>query len=112
MLRWTFWRGDPTSDDLKAEALRDASLAELIDLSGRVALVTGAGQGLGFACARRLAEAGARVTVVGPSSDKVASAVDRIESADGQALAVSGDVRHPDDARRFVDLTVKKFGCL
>ena len=39
-------------------AYEDRPLADLIDLSGRVALVTGAAQGFGFASARRLAEAG------------------------------------------------------
>lgn len=96
----------------EAAAIRDASLAELIDLSGHVALVTGAGQGLGFACARRLAEAGAGVMLVGQSSARVAAAARRIESGGGQAISASGDVRNPDDARRFVDSTVKEFGRL
>ena len=38
-------------------------LASFLDLSGKVALVTGAAQGFGFACARRLAEAGAAVVL-------------------------------------------------
>ena len=42
-------------------AYDERSIADLLDLSGRVALVTGAAQGFGFACARRLAEAGAAV---------------------------------------------------
>lgn len=62
------------------------------DLTGRVALVTGASSGLGAGFARRLAVAGARVAVAARRADRLADLVAEIEAAGGQALAVSMDV--------------------
>jgi 3-oxoacyl-[acyl-carrier protein] reductase len=62
-----------------------------VDLSGRVALVTGASRGIGQAIARRLAKAGAHV-LAAARGDNAASTVDEIRAAGGQADAVSLDV--------------------
>ncbi len=62
------------------------------DLSGQVALVTGASQGLGRACAQRLAAAGAHVICVARSADKLNALVDEIKSAGGSAEAAVCDV--------------------
>lgn len=59
------------------------ALASLLDLSGRTALVTGAAQGFGFAIARRLAEAGARVVVTDVNADKAADAAARLAAEFG-----------------------------
>lgn len=59
-----------------------------IDLSGKTAIVTGSTEGIGFAIAKGLAEAGARVVVTGRSQAKVDAALDRIDSVDGAGLAV------------------------
>ena len=56
----------------------DRAIGELLDLSGRVALVTGAAQGFGFACARRLAEAGAAVLLTDRRADRVEAAAGRL----------------------------------
>jgi gluconate 5-dehydrogenase len=69
--------------------------ANLFDLTGRVALVTGSGSGLGFAMARGLAEAGARVILNGRNAGKLEQAVDRLR-ADG--LDVRGAVFDVADA--------------
>lgn len=60
-----------------------------IDLSGKVALVTGSTDGIGFAAARALAEAGAEVVVNGRGKDKVDAAVGRIG---GRARGVAADL--------------------
>ncbi len=63
-----------------------------IDLNGKVALVTGASQGLGQAIALRLAAAGAKVACIARNAEKLAETVQQIESAGGAAIAISCDV--------------------
>lgn len=62
-------------------------------LKGRSIVVTGGGTGLGAEMARRFAQLGARVAVLGRRKDKLDETVASIEAAGGQALAVSCDVR-------------------
>ena len=73
-----------------------------LPLDGHVALVTGAGSGIGAAVAARLARDGAAVGVNGLTADEVADTVARITSAGGRAVALVGDVSDPDDAERMV----------
>jgi NAD(P)-dependent dehydrogenase (short-subunit alcohol dehydrogenase family) len=65
------------------------------ELSGKVALVTGGGRGLGLCVARGLASRGARVAIVARSSEQVAAAVAEIQTAGGVALGVAADVTQP-----------------
>jgi NAD(P)-dependent dehydrogenase (short-subunit alcohol dehydrogenase family) len=78
----------------------------------KVALVTGAGSGMGAATARLLADRGAAVTLVGRRADKLDEVVVQIKDAGGQALAVPGDVSNPEDVERAVAQTVATFGAL
>ncbi len=64
----------------------------MFSLKDKVALVTGASQGIGRATSLALAEAGAKVGVAARSADKLASLVAEIEGAGGEALAVPMDV--------------------
>ena len=62
------------------------------DLTGQIAMVTGASQGLGKACAIALAECGATVLCVARSADKLAATVAEIEAAGGKGVALTCDV--------------------
>lgn len=82
------------------------------NLQGRVALITGAGRGIGQAIARKLASHGARIVVNDLDSDPAAETVELIEKAGGQAVALAGSVTDPDFAGRFVDTAMYTFGDL
>ena len=81
-------------------------------LENKVAIVTGAGQGLGEAIARTLAAAGVRVGVNDLNPDRAERVSDGIKQAGGQALAVTTDVTNSADLERLVDATLEAFGRL
>lgn len=83
--------------------------SRLIDLSGRVALVTGASRGIGRAVALRLAAAGASV-VAGARTDHAEGVVREAVEAGGAATQVSLDVTDPESVRRAVQAAVEGFG--
>lgn len=72
-------------------------------LDGRRALVTGAGRGLGLACAAALAEAGAEVTLAARSAEEIEAAAAEIRAAGGQARAAVLDVADLPGVARFFD---------
>lgn len=85
----------------------------MVDLLGKVAIVTGSSKGIGAEIAFQLAEAGAGVTVNYASDREGAErTVARIEGAGGRAIAVGADVSREEDAAKLVAETVSAFGRL
>lgn len=80
-----------------------------IDLSGKVALITGAGSGMGLASAELFLEAGASVVLSGSHYKKVKEQADRLSSR-GKTLALQCDVAHEEEVKALVENTVKEFG--
>lgn len=81
-------------------------------LDTRIALVTGAGQGIGQGIAYALAAHGARVAVVGRTLTKLEATVTEIQRRGGTAIAIGCDVTHPDEIESAVERTVEHFGGL
>jgi len=81
-------------------------------LKGKVALITGAGMGMGRECAILFAEEGARVVVADIDAKAAADTVKAVEAKGGQALAVAGDVAIEADVERMVTEGVRRFGTL
>ncbi|MCK9284176.1 MAG: SDR family oxidoreductase [Rhodocyclaceae bacterium] len=83
---------------------------KLFSMAGRVALVTGAGTGMGARFARTLAGAGAKVVCAARRADKIEATAEAIRTAGGQAVAVSLDIASSDSVRSAFDAAEKAFG--
>ncbi len=87
-------------------------IAQLFDLSGRVALVTGAGMGIGQGIALRLAQAGAAVLATDIDEAAARTTVQQITDAGGTARAMRADSSQIDDIRRATRTAVDALGGL
>ncbi len=87
-------------------------LPKLFDLSGKTAIISGGGNGIGKACCLMLAEYGANVIVADFRVDDAQKVVDEIEQKGGQGLSVSCNVLKDEDLTSMVDKTLEKFGSL
>lgn len=81
--------------------------------NGKVAVITGAGRGIGRAIALQFAEAGYQVVINYRSSiTQVEELLSTIKNAGGEAIAIQADISKEEEAKKLVDETVKQFGKL
>jgi NAD(P)-dependent dehydrogenase (short-subunit alcohol dehydrogenase family) len=81
-------------------------------LAEKVAIITGASSGIGYATARLFAREGAKVVATARRQTELDRLVAEIEETDGEAIAVAGDVKDEALARALVDMAVGRFGRL
>ena len=81
-----------------------------LELPGRVALVTGAARGIGFAISERLSRAGASVLIADVAEDGAAAAVERLRERGGKAEAAVADVTRPEEVAAMVERALEAFG--
>jgi NAD(P)-dependent dehydrogenase (short-subunit alcohol dehydrogenase family) len=85
---------------------------ERFSLAGKVAIVTGAGRGIGRAIALGFAEAGADVVVMARTAAQIEGVAAAIKATGRRSLAIPGDVSRPEDIERCVAMTLETFGHL
>src|SRR2546425_6538241 len=85
-----------------------------LQLSGKVAVVTGSSRGIGLAIARSLAQEGCRVCACARTTSRLDEAARELEGITGRTggdvLAVTADLSKPDGIQRVIDETVERFG--
>lgn len=80
------------------------------ELSGKCAIVTGGGSGIGRAIAAELGEQGARVVLTGRRSEPLQESANTIEEAGGEAIWMSADVSREEDVERIVAAAMSAYG--
>lgn len=90
--------------------MANLTIAQLFDLTGKVAIVTGAGMGIGQAIAVRLAEAGANMMITDINTDAANQTIEYIREAGGNVEFVNADAASIADAKKTVEATIKAFG--
>jgi len=85
-------------------------ITEAYRVDGKVAIVTGAGRGIGKAIALALAEAGADITVVARTKEQVEQTAEDIRKLGRKAVAISTDVSQEDQVNKVVEQTISHFG--
>src|SRR6266508_5326230 len=83
-----------------------------MQLTGKVALVTGADSGIGKATAMLFAKEGAKVAALDLTDEKLKQSVQEIQRAGGEAIPVTADISRPDQVQRAVQQTVDQWGRL
>jgi len=85
---------------------------KLFDLTGKVAVVTGASKGIGRAIAELYAKAGAKVVVSSRKQEAVDAVVAEIKINGGNALAVACNVSEANDIQKLIDVTLTTYGSI
>lgn len=86
------------------------TINSLFDLTGKIAVVTGGGDGIGKACCEILAASGASVVVSDRTLEKARTVADKIIETGGKAIGVACDVLNDADLVNLVDKTVAEYG--
>jgi NAD(P)-dependent dehydrogenase (short-subunit alcohol dehydrogenase family) len=81
-------------------------------LNGRVALITGAGSGIGLGAAQLLAREGAKIGALGRTADELTEVVEEINRSDGEAIALVADVADADQLSQAVERLGREWGRL
>jgi NAD(P)-dependent dehydrogenase (short-subunit alcohol dehydrogenase family) len=98
--------------DLAIGCHSKCKVKKMKQLSGKVAIVSGASSGIGYEAAKLFAREGAKIVVTARRKAELDSLVAEIERGDGEAVAVVGDVRDEQVARALVETAVSRFGGL
>jgi NAD(P)-dependent dehydrogenase (short-subunit alcohol dehydrogenase family) len=85
-------------------------MSSLFDLTGKVAIITGATKGIGLAIARRMAEHGATVVVSSRKGDVCEKVAQEIRDNGGKAIAVACHIARKEDLQNLVDQTIAQCG--
>ena len=80
------------------------------EFANKVAIVTGAGQGMGKAVAERLAQGGSKIVVFDINSEQAEAAISSLNEYSSESMVVTGDVTKKDDVEKAVKDTVDRFG--
>ncbi len=87
-------------------------LNQILDLSGKTAIVTGGAQGIGFGIVYRLAEAGAKVMVADFKEPEEIEAVKKLTEKGWEAKYIKADISNEEDVKKMVAETVSSFGAV
>lgn len=82
------------------------------ELAGKVALITGAGSGIGRATTLLLAREGAKVVAVSRTEEEIDQVIEAVKQAGGEGIAIIADISSPDDMQRVYAVVEKQFGRL
>ncbi|KNH24718.1 gluconate 5-dehydrogenase [Priestia megaterium] len=85
-------------------------IKDLFDLTGKTAIITGGGRGLGEQMAKGLAEAGANIVLCSRKKEACQQVADRLARLDVKTLALTCDISQPEDIKNVVHQTIETFG--